>query len=109
MHQIFTLLGQVAQAILSNPQATQITVRLLHAAAQGYQRLSPANKAKVDSILFKCGGMVAKLALGDLIDWAGVQAVSAGLDAKATELVQIGAKRVAEVGVDKALEEMRRA
>ncbi len=108
MHQIFQTLSQVAQWCVANPRNMQITLNLFRAAQQGYQRLSPAAKAKVDSIMIRAAHYLVNAAVGDVLSWARAEAVMLGLDSDAATVVEVGVRKVAEVGLPKAFEAMGR-
>jgi hypothetical protein len=101
-------LGQLAQVAFGSPQAIMVTSRLLLGAKQGYSRLSPANKAKVDAIMTQAAEYLVNAALGDVLGWTRSQAVTLGLSTDAATVAEIGVRRIAEVGVSKAFEELRR-
>jgi hypothetical protein len=108
MHQVFQLLAQVAQWCVANPRNTQIAYNLLRGAQRGYEQLSPATKAKVDSIMIRAAEYLVKAAVGDVLGWARSEAVSLGLNSDAATVAEVGVRRVAEVGLAKAFEEMRK-
>jgi hypothetical protein len=108
MHQAFLYLGQLAQWINSSPATMQMTLSLLMGAKRGYAQLSPANKAKVDSIMTQAAEYLVNAALGDVLGWTKSQAVSLGLSSDAATVAEIGVRRIAEVGISKAREEMRK-
>ncbi len=108
MHQLFSGFGQLIQFINSSPAAMQATCSLLLGAKKGYARLSPAHKAKVDSIMIQAAEYLLNAALGDVCGWARSQAVTLGLSTDAAAVAEAGVRRVAEVGISKALEEMRK-
>lgn len=108
MHQVFQMLAQVAQWCMANPQNMRLTYQVLMGAKRGYDRLSPATKAKVDSIMIKAAEYLAKAALGDVLGWARSEAVTLGLNTDAAAVAEVGVRRVAEVGLSKAFEELRK-
>lgn len=108
MHQILSGLGQIAVWINSSPAAMQVTYSLLKGAKQGYTQLSPANKAKVDSLLTKASEYLANAVLDEALGWTKVQAVAMGLSTDAAEVAEAGVRRIAEVGITKTFEELRR-
>ncbi len=108
MHQAFQLLGQIGQWIGSSPASMQITHSLLMGAKRGYAQLTPANKAKVDSIMTQAAEYLLNAALGDVLGWTKSQAVAMGLNSDAAEVAEMGVRRIAEVGISKACEEMHR-
>jgi hypothetical protein len=108
MHQIFQTLAQIAQWVGSSPAHMQMTHALLMGAQRGYGRLSPANKAKVDSIMTQAAEYLMRAALGDVLGWTRSQAVAMGLNSDAATVAELGVRRIAEVGIAKAREEMHR-
>jgi hypothetical protein len=106
MHQAIQFLGQIAQWIGSSPASMQITHSLLMGAKRGYAQLSPANKAKVDSIMTQAAEYLVNAALGDVLSWSRSQAVAMGLSTDAAAVAEMGVRRIAEVGISKAFEEM---
>jgi hypothetical protein len=109
MHQVFQALAQVAQWCVSSPASMQITHSLLMGAKRGYGQLSPANKAKVDSIMTQAAEYLVNAALGDVLGWTKSQAITLGLSSDAATVAEIGVRRIAEVGIAKAREEMHRS
>lgn len=111
MHQIFQAIAQftpqIVQLIGSSPASMQISLSLLLGAKRGYARLSPATKDKVDSIMLQAAEYLVNAALGDVLGWTRSQAVTLGLSSDAAAVAEIGVRRIAEVGVSKAFEEMR--
>jgi len=108
MHQIFQILAQVAQWCASSPAHMQITYSLLMGAKRGYAQLSPETKSKVDRIMIQAAEYLVKAALGDVLGWARSEAVTLGLNSDAATVAEVGVRRVAEVGLSKAFEEMRK-
>ncbi len=106
MHQIFQILAQVAQWCVANPANMRLTYTVLMGAKRGYDSLAPAYKAKVDYIMIQAAEYLAKAALGDVLGWARSEAVSLGLDSDAAAVAEVGVRRVAEVGLATAFEEM---
>ena len=107
MQAIFQLIGHVAKWAVSNPRHMQTTAKVMYATQMTYRQLSPEAKQKVDALVIEGARMLAKLALGDAIDWLGGEATRRGLSSAATEVAKKGLRRASDVGVDKAIEEMR--
>jgi len=50
---------------------------------------------------------LARLAVSDVVHWAAAEAIAHGLDRTAVTIVESGVERVAEVGIDRTLEELK--
>lgn len=107
MQAIFQLIGQVAKWAVSNHRNMQTTTKVLYAAQMTYRQLPPESQRKVDALVIEGARMLTKLALGDAIDWLGGEATRRGLNSAATEIAKKGLRRASDVGVDKAIEELR--
>jgi type II secretory pathway component PulL len=106
MHQIWSLLAQGFAWISADPRRVQALYALMRAGQQYYNRLSPAQKAQVDSIIRWGVVRAVKFTLGDVLGDVAHQVVEAGYGDKVADLAQAAVVRGVEVGIDKALEEV---
>jgi hypothetical protein len=84
------------------------TYMVLRGVKQGYENLSPASRAKVDAIMIQAAEYLARAALGEVLTWTKSEAISLGLSSDAATVAEMGVRRVAEVGISKAREELGR-
>ncbi|MFG0325886.1 MAG: hypothetical protein ACF8SC_01275 [Phycisphaerales bacterium JB037] len=107
MQQIFKLLAQVGQWVVSNPRHMQKTTQILYSSQQIYRNLSPDTREKVDQLIVEGSKQLALVALDQALNIAESKAASMGLNTTAIGLVRKGIRRAAEVGLEKAIEEIR--
>lgn len=107
MNFIFQMLGEVWKWSAQDPRNARMLMQMLRVAAQSYQRLTPSQKQKVDRILWEGGRKLAHLALGDVLDWAKLEAVQHGLNADAGQVIKDTLKRAGDIGIDAAVRELK--
>ncbi len=94
--------------VFSDPNRTRAFYALARAGQQYYNSLSPAQKAKVDSIILWGVNRAVKFTIGDVLGDVAHEVAEAGYGEKVADFAQAAVVRGVEVGYDKAMEELRK-
>ncbi len=106
MHHVFRTLQKAAKWSTKHRALTGVIAGSMVAV---YCHLSPTEKQRVNAILRRGAVKLAKMAIGDAVHWASEIAVDDGMNPYAVRAVERGMVRVAEIGLDRAIEEIEAA